>query len=239
MPSRGKGGFCLAAYPAVVARLPEAGREVRGGRLAPSPPARPLPAVPLSRGRGRPAPRLRVAAWGGRGDTGGQGTGEPVPKAQRKPHCLPKQEPCHCSAKGELVCSLHPCIPASLHPCPAKCDAICIPASLHLCFPASLHPCPVKSEVAGSLHPGFPASLPHEGQGSLQLASLPLADPVPATPAFIFPKDLPELEEAQSGASRMFCGGNSCDVHMDEETPRGDDRRLNYYPKCQGKGEEG
>lgn len=92
--------------------------------------------------------------------------------------------------------------------------------------------------MAGSLHPCFPASLPHEGQGSLKLASLPLAGPAPATPAFVFPKDPRELDEAQSGTSRIFCGGNSCDVHMDEETPRGDDR-LNYYPRCQGKGEEG
>ncbi|KAF4796056.1 hypothetical protein TURU_086877 [Turdus rufiventris] len=59
--------------------------------------------------------------------------------------------------------------------------------------------------------------------------------PAPATPAFVFPKDPPELDEAQSGTLRMLCGGNSCDVHMDEETTRGDEKKLNYYPKCQGK----
>lgn len=207
--SGGNGEFCLAACPAVETGLARAGRDP-GGPPRPLP-ARPLPAVPLSRGRGRPAPRLRVAAWGG----GDRGQGSPFPKPRANPTASRNRSPATA--------------PQMVRWC----------ASLHACTPASLHPCSVKGEMAGTLHPCFPASLPHEGRGSLQLASLPLAGPAPATPAFVFPKDPRELDEAQSGTSRMFCGGNSCDVHMDEETPRGDDRRLNNYPRCQGKGEEG
>lgn len=67
----------------------------------------------------------------------------------------------------------------------------------------------------------------------MQPASLPCTAPV-----LPFPKDSLELDEARSGASRMFCAGNGCDADMDEKTPRGDDRQLKY-PKQQGKGEEG
>lgn len=51
-----------------------------------------------------------------------------------------------------------------------------------------------------------------------------MAGPAPAAPVLPFSKDSLKLDEARSGASRMFYAGNGCDAHMDEETPMGDHR---------------
>lgn len=63
-----------------------------------------------------------------------------------------------------------------------------------------------------------------------------MAGPAPVTPVIPFPKDSLGTDEALSDASGMFCAGNG--THVDEETPKGEKRRLKY-PKWQVKGEEG